>query len=77
MRRGRKLPSVFFHTLFVFCALTLIVALAFTGASIVAILSVVVAVISCFILPFLPSTPEPVFVRRLSSNRFPRAPPRN
>jgi hypothetical protein len=75
MSRGRRLRAVLFHTLFVFCALTLIVALAATGASVVAILSVVVAVISYFILPFLPSTPEPVFVRRLSRRSFPRAPP--
>ena len=76
MRRGRRLPAVLFHTLFIFCALTLVVALAFAGAGIVAVLSVFVAILTYLVLPLLPSLPRPVFVRPISRRTFPRAPPR-
>jgi hypothetical protein len=76
MRGNRRLPTIIFHALFVLCALTLIVALAATGASIIAILSVVLA-ITLFFLPPIPTAARvPVPVRRFPRRANPRSPPR-
>jgi hypothetical protein len=76
MRGNRRLPRILFHALFVLCALTLIVALAATGAGITAILSVIIA-IPLFFLPPVPTAARvPVSVRRFPRRASPRSPPR-
>jgi hypothetical protein len=77
MRWARGISTVLFNAFFLLCSLTLIVALAFTGAGLPAIVSVFAAALAFLFLPFLPALHRPVSLRVFSRRAFPRAPSRS
>jgi hypothetical protein len=76
MNRRSRLPAFLIDIAYVFCILTLVLALAFTGSGLLAVFVVAIPLVPLLLPSFFPRFPVFVPVRASSRRHTPRAPPR-